>query len=175
MALEILYYGADTSHRVSVFVAAGYAVENCRSSSELIQALESREEILAIVFCDHDGSLPLDEIAIVRTRSSAPLILFCDSNGADDASDFNFVIPNLTPPADWLRDIAFVIERHRRSAVQERAKSAKALPIDDPPSKIKLVERESTSAPDSDLQRLSPPPKESTTAGETGSGPHYLT
>ena len=31
MALEMIYYGADTSHRVSVLAAAGYSVKNCES------------------------------------------------------------------------------------------------------------------------------------------------
>jgi hypothetical protein len=171
MALEMIYYGADTSHRVSVLVAAGYAVKNCKSPSELTQCLQSGDEILAVLFCDQVGDLPLDVIAAARARCSAPIILFRESAGADDPSAFDFIIPNLTPPGDWLRDIAEQIERHRRPVSQQPPQSVKVLPIDGSANKIRLMERENSTTPDAAFEILGPPPRDPTDGAGPGQDP----
>ena len=122
----------------------------------MILALETGNEILVILFCDQEGHLPDDIVAVTRARCSAPLVLFRDSSGVEASSEFDFIIPNLTPPADWLRDIAAQIERNRCSQSQEPTQPAKVLPIDAPANKIRLLEREDSAAPDSGFERLSP-------------------
>jgi hypothetical protein len=172
MAPKLIYYGTDHSHRVSVLRSAGYVVENCKSAPELVRFLESDAEILVIVFSDEERETPLEAVDAARARCSAPLIVFRDSATLHDAAGYDFTIPNLTPPAEWLKDIAALIEENRRSSSQG-ADSGKILAIDAAPSKIKRIERGPTSV-DADLRGFGPPPEESSARPGNSADPRYL-
>lgn len=177
MAPKLIYYGTDNSHRLSVLRAAGYVVENCKSAPELISFLEYDAEILVILFADEEGEPPLEAVDVVRARCSALLMVFRDSTTLHDEIGFDFIIPNLTPPAEWLRDIASLIERNRRVAQfpsNSGSDSGKAQSIDPPPSKIKRIERDSASPADPDLRNFGPPRDQATTDPAGGAGPRCL-
>ena len=90
---------------------AGYFIENCSSFDDLAATLESADKAAAVLMTDYYGQLPEDAIALTRSRSAALLILFRDSNLACADSSFDLVIPSLTPPAQWLTQIADLIDR----------------------------------------------------------------
>lgn len=117
MAATLVYFGLDTCHRLPVLVRAGYFVENSLSIPRLGVALdpriESRNDPEAVLMADHDGRLPQDAIALIRARCCAPLILFRDSNHSYAESDFQLVIANLTPPEQWLHQIAALLRQNR--------------------------------------------------------------
>jgi hypothetical protein len=172
MAPKLIYLGTDHSHRLSVLRAAGYVVENCQSAAELGGFLQSDAEILAVLFSDEERELPVEAVEIARAQCSAPLVVFRDSTNLHDGAAFDFIIPNLTPPAEWLKDVASLIEHSRRTSAQD-AGPGKVLPIDAMTSKIKRIERDSTSA-EVDLRGFGPTPEESSGRPGNGAGPHYV-
>jgi hypothetical protein len=118
MTARIVYFGEDTCHRLSVLKRTGYFVADCKSLEQLHTTLQFWTEADAVLMADDNGDISRDAIALTRSRSSALLILFRDSNRDDAESDFDWVVPVLTPPSNWLKDIAALIElrRMRRSA-----------------------------------------------------------
>lgn len=109
MTPSILFFGNDTCHRLPVLAAAGFAVEHCSSVAQLSGALSAGPEPKAVLLCDHDGRLPEDAIALVRTYPAVPLILFRETNHLWDEAAFDLVIPVLTPPPTWLNEIAALL------------------------------------------------------------------
>jgi hypothetical protein len=113
MAANLVYFGVDTCHRLPVLMRAGYMVENCGSALQLEAVFDSSCPAEAVLMTDHEGKLPQDAITLTRSRSLAPLILFRDSNHSYAESAFDLVIPSLTPPGQWLEQIALLLEESR--------------------------------------------------------------
>jgi hypothetical protein len=117
MADRIVHFGTDACHRLLVLQDAGYAVNDCHSILELRSALEERHQTAAIVMTGSPGTVGRTAgrtaVRLARSCSHAPLILFRDGNDEGDKSEFDLVIPALTPPSEWLEAIATVIERCR--------------------------------------------------------------
>jgi hypothetical protein len=153
MAPKLIYFGADTSHRLSVLRASGYVVDNCMSPSELIAALNSGAEILAVLCSDGDGETIVNAIDDGRAPCPAPLVVFSDSCSLCDGVGYDFIIPNLTAPTEWLQDIAALIGQRRRAA-SAGSQFAKVLPMENAPRRIVRME----SAPDDHGESLAPPP-----------------
>jgi hypothetical protein len=104
MAAKIVYFGADTCHRLPVLRRAGYFVENCRSAEHLAALLGSGG-IDAVLATDRDGDVPDGLVALVRSRWTVPVILFRDSNRDCNERRFDLVIAALTPPPRWLGEL----------------------------------------------------------------------
>ena len=136
MTVRILYYGTDISHRLMVLTTAGFTVEHCVDASQLATSLDSGKETAAVLISDYDSRVAEEAVVVARAHSSAPVILFRDSNHNHDEADFDFIIPNLTQPQSWLQDIAGVINRGRGSVPHE------VLPIGGPPGRITLLARD---------------------------------
>lgn len=109
MAARILYFGRDTCHRLPVLVRSGYAVVNCISHEELCAALQSAHAPAAVLMADNNPGTAQQAISLLRSRSPVPLVLFRDSYRVLVESPFDLVIPTLTPPAQWLADIASLL------------------------------------------------------------------
>ena len=62
---------------------------------------------------DSDGSVPLQVLSVVRSRTSAPIILFPDSGRTYEAEEIDLVVPSFTPPEKWLLDLANLIVQSR--------------------------------------------------------------
>ena len=118
MAARILHYGQDPCHRLFVLRSAGYSVGQCGSVTQLRAALLS-EETDAVVITDCPSPASPDAVDVTRSQSSARLILFRDTNADTREEDFDLIIPALTPPAQWLNDIAILIEQSR--AIRDRS------------------------------------------------------
>jgi hypothetical protein len=113
MAANIVYFGVDTCHRLPVLMRSGYTVENCYSALQLEAVFDSSCPAEAVLMTDHKGKLPQDAITLTRSRSVAPLILFRDSNRSYAETAFDLVVPSLTPPGQWLEQVALLLEESR--------------------------------------------------------------
>jgi len=113
MAANLVYFGVDTCHRLPVLMRAGYTVENCYSALQLEAVFDSISPAEAVLMTDHEGKLPQDAITLTRCRPVTPLILFRDSNHSYAESAFDLVVPSLTPPGQWLEQIALLLGESR--------------------------------------------------------------
>ena len=103
---SIIYFGSDRCHRLPVLKQAGFSVVECDSlwllNSILIQfpdpdaiAIEENDEI--------DVDLVL---SLVRSYCTAPIVLFENAKAFPGPSEFALVVPLLTDPHQWVRDLA---------------------------------------------------------------------
>lgn len=111
MGLGIVHFGMDDCNRLMVLQNAGYAVDSC-SSLEHLRFIFNRTPLpAAIVMAEHRADAHHDAIAFVRSHPPVPLVLFQSAIWSDDESQFDLVIPPLTPPDEWLEKIAALIKR----------------------------------------------------------------
>lgn len=113
MAARVVYFGCDECRRVPVLHMAGYAVDDCPSILKLRSVLQEPGQTSAFLFTGRNEKECKEAVVLARTQSSAPLILFDGPNHAGDESDFDLVIPPLTPPQEWLAKIAATIQQRR--------------------------------------------------------------
>jgi hypothetical protein len=118
MAAKIVYFGTDNCHRLPVLRRAGYVVENCQSAEHL-RGLLASGDIDAVLTTDREGDVP-DVVALVRSQSALPLVLFRDSNHSSNERRFELVIAALTAPPNWLAELALLI--HAAPAFGERSR-----------------------------------------------------
>jgi len=124
MATRIVHFGEDTCHRLSVLKSAGYFVAKCDNVEQLQAALQSEYGADAVLMTDRDGEVPQDAMKVARTYSSAPLILFRDTNRNIAEIGFDLVVPVLTPPEQWLDELGVVIKRSQ--AIGKRSAKLRA-------------------------------------------------
>ena len=133
MAARVIHFGIDDCYRLSVLRRAGYAIDSCSDLVEFQAALDAEADIIMVD--DGDGFLPESVISLARTRSAAPIVLFLRATRADTTShQVDLVVPTLTPPQEWLLDLANLIihsralrassEMLRRQSGQLRQESA---------------------------------------------------
>ncbi len=113
MIARVIHFGPDDCHRLMVLQRAGYSVEACHSILQFRTRLETGDAPDAVLVSDGDGFSPQEAIAIARTHSANPVILFRSTNIAYEDSGFDLLIPSLTSPEVWLSDLDMVIEKHR--------------------------------------------------------------
>ena len=112
MPARVVHFGPDDCHRLTVLRSAGYTVEDCRSLLQLRVTLETGDVPDAVLMSD-DGVSPEEAVAIARTHSSNPVILFRSTNMDYEDCGFDLVVPCLTSPEIWLNDVDAVIEKRR--------------------------------------------------------------
>jgi hypothetical protein len=111
---------------IPVLESAGFRV-NVRSSIELLIEELQRQDAAAVAVPEQLGLKVENLITEVRSRSSAPVILFESGLGQQLEAEFDLVIPVLTSPERWLQDIAGLINRSRtvlREAQELHAQSS---------------------------------------------------
>lgn len=118
MAARILHFGQDECNRVIVLRSAGYSVEACPSLPNLDAALRKDAEPDAVVFSERHAPARHNGLTLVRSGSSAPVILFEHTLYYPDEPEYDLVIPNLTPVQEWLDRIAAIIAQKPRSMDQ---------------------------------------------------------
>jgi hypothetical protein len=97
MAARLVHFGSDSCNRLVVLQNAGYTVYDCLSLPTLDVALRVGDPA-AVVMSETPKVVPRrNAISLVHSRSHAPLILFQDRTYSDDESEFDLVIPVLTP------------------------------------------------------------------------------
>ena len=113
-AAKIIQFGEDSCHRSMILQEAGYSVQGFKSVMEFRAALRSSGAADAVVITDETGNLPSEAISLVKSDSPAPVILFANSMSTYAESNFDLVVPSLTPPAKWLAKIQEKIQESRK-------------------------------------------------------------
>jgi hypothetical protein len=111
MAAMVVHFGTDSCSRVLVLEHAGYDVDHCPSLVTLRSTLKVGPQPDAVVMTEDPRASRREAISLVRSHSVAPLVLFQTVGPTVDESEFDLVIPVLTPPREWLEKIAATIER----------------------------------------------------------------
>lgn len=129
MAAHVLHIGMDDCHRVAVLRSAGYAVDEYASMPELAEALGGIPDLDAVLFSESENIAPEVVFALARECSAEPVIFFNSSNRRVSTPDFDLVIPPLTPPEKWLKQVSTLIERSRVLRAQGKSFADKARPL----------------------------------------------
>jgi hypothetical protein len=111
MATSVVHCGEDICFRLPVLESAGYSVTECHSVELLAEALTQNPE--AVLLEEEPKVLVEAAVFLTRSRSTASLILFRSEVDGFETSDFDLVIPSLTPPEEWLNEIATLLQRSR--------------------------------------------------------------
>ncbi len=111
MGARIIHFGLDDCHRVPVLKCAGYSIADCQSIAQLRTALESTQEAGAVVMTRIEDLAPRFAISITRATSAAPMVLFPGRASSILEPEFDLVVPALTPPEQWLSEMAALIDR----------------------------------------------------------------
>lgn len=120
MPSKVIHVGEDICHRLPVLESAGYRVEACTSIPEIQAALDPKEPPDAVLISEGNGT-HLKIVSVVRQFSSAPIVLFRETQREFSQAAFDLVIPVLDPPAAWLADIAALIARSRKLIAESQA------------------------------------------------------
>lgn len=113
MAASVLYFGPDEWNRVQVLESAGYAVHQCLKISELESALKEPPSVVLINSFGHHFSFA-PAVDLVHTQATlTPVIVFPSPGESRFEKSVDLVVPPLTPPEEWLRDMAALLERSR--------------------------------------------------------------
>lgn len=107
---RIVHVGEDICYRVPVLRRAGFKVDVCISTDQLSDNLFNRPETDAILISDPGREISEEILRRIRGCSSAPIVLFQSSSRDYPNAWFDLVIPVLSRPVEWLRDIAKVTE-----------------------------------------------------------------
>ncbi len=113
MTAKVIHFGPDYCHRMMVLRSAGYTVEDCETLLELDTSLAAGDSADAVLMSDGEGVSAREAVAVARSRSTLPLILFRNTNQAYEEGGFDLVVQSLTPPEVWLNEVDALIERAR--------------------------------------------------------------
>jgi hypothetical protein len=122
MATHILHIGTDDCHRAAVLQSAGYDVEEHVSLQQLGAALDEMPGADAVILSESENIAPEVVVRLVRECSAAPTIYFRRSNRRVVKPEyFDLVIPPLTPPEKWLKQVSTLLERVRAARAQGKS------------------------------------------------------
>jgi hypothetical protein len=110
-SVRLIHFGSDDCHRVNVLRSAGYFVDDCRSMRAFQEALTAERKPDAVFITEREDDPAGDAVSLIKTCSTAPLILFRRSHGDLSDGSFDLVIESLTPPQQWLQEIDQLIAR----------------------------------------------------------------
>lgn len=109
---KVIHIGADISNRILLLEAAGCRVKECQSLAEAVKALQSEGADVVVLTASEEW----DEQRLLRTvrqYTSAPLILFENTQSGTGRQGFDLVIEPQTPPQNWLQRISSFFEGGR--------------------------------------------------------------
>lgn len=121
MAARIIHFGADNCHRLWVLKSAGYFVDDCQSVMQLRTVLQSGMDPDAVAFTEAERFAPQEALEVTRSHSSAPLILFRETQNDFVEWAFDLVVPVLEPPEAWLNSVAALIAKSQ--AIRARSET----------------------------------------------------
>lgn len=116
MAASIIYFGRVEDHRAAVLEGAGYDVLECKAIPDFKFALyrpPPRPDAVAIDGVEADVFKHVRDL-VCACSFPTPIIHFPATYSYDyKPREIDLVIPPLTRPAEWLREIADALERSR--------------------------------------------------------------
>ena len=110
MVAKVIHFGLDHLHRVPVLRKAGYLVDKCILISELSGFLHFAHKHSAVLMTNGNMSKLEKAVSLIRSHSPAPIIFFPGIETKHSESEFDLVVLSLTPPNDWLFNLAQLIE-----------------------------------------------------------------
>lgn len=126
MIAKIVHFGIDCRYRLRDLRDAGYAVESCYTVSELRLVLYVNRNLDAIIIDASERQAPQTAIDLARTHCPGAVVLFQGWTAPEEVSEFDLIIPPLTPVPKWLDDIANLIKLARTG----QAKAQDTTPAD---------------------------------------------
>ena len=111
MAARIAYFGPDFCYRQVVLRSSGYTVDQCFSLVELRALLTFSTAIDLVCISEADCDLEQEAVALTRTLSTAPRVVFQGPAETEMPPQIDLVVPNLTPPEIWLKQIRRLLTR----------------------------------------------------------------
>lgn len=109
-----------------VLRSAGYSVDDCGSLMQLRTWLATGIAADALLMSDTGGVPPDEAIALAKTRTTMPVILFRSTNLAYEESGVDLIVPCLTPPEIWLTEVAELIQKSRILRAQSASLASQA-------------------------------------------------
>jgi hypothetical protein len=122
MIPKIVHFGIDCRYRLRVLRDAGYAVESCYTVSELQLVLYVNRNLDAIIIDASERQAPHTAIDLARSHCPGSVVLFQGWTVQEEESEFDLMIPPLTPVSKWLDDIANLIRLTRLGHANVREK-----------------------------------------------------
>jgi hypothetical protein len=107
--VRIIHLGEDSCHCLKVLAGAGHALVRCITIDDMQVSLRLPDRPDALVI---SGECRIaSRIAAVLDAADLPLpvIVFAGTDERCAESEFDLVIPPLTPPSDWLSTIEAAI------------------------------------------------------------------
>ena len=123
MISKIVHFGIDCRYRLRDLRGAGYAVESCYTVSDLRLVLYVNRTLDAIIIDTSERQAPQTAIDLARSHCPGSVILFQGWTAHEEDSEFDLIIPPLTPVPKWLDDIANLISLNRTGRAKAREKS----------------------------------------------------
>jgi hypothetical protein len=105
---SLVHFGVDTCFRLPVLRSAGFRIVECESINEFSLALTSHPH--AVVLEEEPDSAAGQAIAVARSQSDAPVILFA-AEPCLHSYRVDLIIPAFTTPERWLEQIWALVER----------------------------------------------------------------
>lgn len=124
MIAKIVHFGIDCRYRLRDLRDAGYAVESCYTVPELRLVLYVNRHIDAIIIDGSERQAPKTAVDLARSHCPGSLVLFQGWTAQEGESEFDLVIPPLTPVPKWLDDIENLIRRSRAAQANAQEKPA---------------------------------------------------
>jgi hypothetical protein len=130
MAARVVCFGADDCNRSLVLRNVGYQVDRCPSLIEFRTLIRERADADAVLVTERPTADRRQVVTLTREHSRARLVLFDNSYDDTDEGAYDLIVPPLTPPREWLREIADLIERSQNSfaastAIREQSARAR--------------------------------------------------
>jgi hypothetical protein len=113
VAASLIHFGIDRCDRIAILKGVGFSISECRSLPGLRSRLIHLPEPDAVAIAEDDEIEADGAISLVRSASTAPLVLFQSRNQTLQISRFNLVVPPLTAPQAWLDDLTKLIGESR--------------------------------------------------------------
>lgn len=134
MIAKIVHFGVDCRYRLRDLRDAGYAVESCYTVSELRLVLYVNPKLDAIIIDASERSAPQTAIDLACSHCPGSVVLFQGWTTPEEVSEFDLIVPPLTPVPKWLDDIENLIRLNRTGQAKRREKPTEDVSVFNPHS-----------------------------------------
>jgi hypothetical protein len=122
MIAKIVHFGIDCRYRLCDLRGAGYAVESCFTVPEFRLVLYVNPRLDAIIIDASERDPPRTAVELASSHCPGAVVLFQGWTAREEVSQFDLIIPPLTPVPKWLDDIANLITLNRTGQAKTREK-----------------------------------------------------
>jgi hypothetical protein len=105
-ALRVVHAGYSAFYRAKVLRSAGYAVQECETIEELAAWFREGHQADLVCISEEPRCAAEGMIALARAYSIAAVVLFRATDHPRLQRGVDLDYPPLTPPEEWLKDLA---------------------------------------------------------------------